>query len=184
MTDPARLILSDLAAEFAETPWFARLGEKPSDDDRRRAADYCAKLGFRRTVQVWLHDLGAAEGVLQRDEEMPAWQRAERDAAAALTRAAGAALGETAANEAVNRAMLTASDVAMQAARRVFPEQGRSDEALMRVAAGAAARAAGAYALVLLAGADPASHAFAARQRLYAAGRWPLVTVEDQLALL
>jgi hypothetical protein len=184
MTDPARLILSDLAAEFAETPWFARLGEKPSEDDRRCAADYCAKLGFRRTVQVWLHDLGAAEGVLQRDEEMPEWQRAERDAAAALTRAAASALGETAANEAVNRAMLTASDAAMQAARRLFPAQGRSDEALMRVAAGAAARAAGEYALVLLGGGDPASHVFVAKQRIFAAGRWPLVTVEDQFALL
>jgi hypothetical protein len=184
MTDPAKLILSDLAAEFAEMPWFARLGQKPSDDDRRRVSDYCTKLGFRRTVQVWLHDLGAAEGVLQRDEEMPEWQRAEKDAADALTRAAAAALGETAANEAVNRAMLSASDAAMEAARKLFPAQGRRDEAIMRVAAGAAARAAGEYALVLLAGADPASHAFGAKQRVYAAGRWPLVVVEEQFALL
>jgi len=115
---------------------------------------------------------------------MPEWQRAERDAATALTRAAAAALGETAANEAVNRAMLAASDAAMQAARRIFPAHGRSDEAIMRVAAGAAARAAGEYALVFLAGADPGGHAFAAKQRLYAAGRWPLVTIEDQFALL
>jgi len=184
MTDPAQLILSDLAAEFAEMAWFSRLGAKPSDDDRRCAADYCAKLGFRRTVQVWLHDLGAAEGVLQRDESMPEWQRAERDAAAALTQAAASALGETRANEAVNRAMLSASDAAMEAARRIFPAQGRHDEALMRVAAGAAARAAGEYALVFLGGADPGGHAFAAKQRLYAAGRWPLITVEDQFALL
>lgn len=112
MTDPAKLILSDLAAEFAATTWFARLGLKPSQDDRRYAADFCAKLGFRRAVQVWLHDLGAAEGVLQREEAMPEWQRAERDQAAALSRAAGAALGEAAANEAVNRAMLSASDAA------------------------------------------------------------------------
>ncbi len=184
MTDPAQLILSDLAAEFAETAWFARLGQKPSADDRRSADDYCAKLGFRRTVLVWLHDLGAAEGVLRREETMPAWQRAERDAAGALTRAAAAALGETGANEAVNRAMLAASDAAIQAARRIFPARGRSDEALMRVAAGAAARAAGEYALVFLAGADPVGHAFAAKQRLYAAGRWPLVAIEDQFALL
>jgi hypothetical protein len=184
MTDPATLIVSDLAAEFAATSWFARIGEKPSEEDRRSVADYCAKLGFRRTVQVWLHDLGAAEGVLQRDEAMPEWQRAERDAAAALTRSAAAALGEGAANEAVNRAMLAASDAAMDAARRIFPGEGRSDEAIMRVAAGAAARAAGEYTLVLLAGADPASHAFGAKQRLFATGRWPLVAIEDQFALL
>ena len=184
MTDPAQLILSDLGAEFAQTPWFTRLGERPTEADRRCAGDYCTKLGFRRTVQVWLHDLGAAEGVLKRDEEMPEWQRAERDAAATLTRAAGAALGERAAAEAVNRAMLAASDAAMLAARRIFPALGRSDEALMRVAAGGAARTAGEYALVLLAGADPAHHAFAAKQRVYAAGRGPLVAVEEQLALL
>ncbi len=184
MTDPAELIVSDLAAEFAATRWFAHLGEKPSEADRRCAADYCAKLGFRRAVQVWLHDLGAAEGVLMRDEEMPEWRRAEQDAAAALTRAAAAALGETAASEAVNRAMLAASDAAMRAARQLFPAMGRSDEALMRVAAGGAARAAGEYALVLLAGADPVRHAFAAKLRIYASGRWPLVAVEEQLALL
>lgn len=184
MTDPARLIVSDLAAEFAATQWFAHLGEKPSEADRRCTSDYCVKLGFRRAVQVWLHDLGAAEGVLKRDEEMPEWRRAEQDAAAALTRAAAAALGETAANEAVNRAMLAASDAAMQAAQRLFPALGRGDEALMRVAAGAAARTGGEYALVLLAGADPAQHAFAAKQRIFAAGRWPLVAVEEQLALL
>lgn len=184
MTDPARLIVSDLVAEFAETKWFAHLGDRPSEADRRCAADYCVKLGFRGTVQVWLHDLGAAEGVLKRDEEMPEWRRAESDAAATLTRAAGAALGDAAANEAVNRAMLAASDAAMAAARRLFPEHGRSDEVIMRVAAGAAARAAGEYALVLLAGADAARHAFAAKQRIFAAGRWPLVAVEEQLALL
>lgn len=184
MTDPARLIVSDLAAEFAETKWFAHLGDKPGEADRRCAADYCTKLGFRSAVQVWLHDLGAAEGVLQRGEEMAAWGRAEADAAAALTQAAAAALGAAAASEAVNRAMLAASDAAMAAARRIFPGHGRSDEALMRVAAGAAARTAGEYALVLLAGADPMRHAFAAKQRIFAAGRWPLVAVEDQLALL
>jgi hypothetical protein len=184
MTDPAKLIVSDLAAEFAATAWFARIGEKPSEEDRRCAADYSVKLGFRRTVQVWLHDLGAAEGVLQREEAMPEWQRAECDAAAGLTRSAAAALGESVANEAVNRAMLAASDAAMSAARRIFPKEGRSDEAIMRVAAGAAARAAGEYALVLLAGADPASHAFVAKQRLFAAGRWPLIVIEDQFALL
>ncbi|HEY7609048.1 MAG TPA: hypothetical protein VIF14_07435 [Alphaproteobacteria bacterium] len=184
MTDPAQIILSDLAAEFAETRWFARLGQKPSEDDRRRAADYCAKLGFKRTVQVWLHDLGAAEGVLQRDEAMPEWQRAERDAAASLTRGAAAVLGESAANAAVNRAMLAASDAALRAARLLFPAQGRRDEALMRVAAGAAARCAGEYSLVLLAGADPAQHAFGAKQRLFAAGRWPLIAIESQFALL
>jgi hypothetical protein len=184
MTDPAQLIVADLAAEFAETRWFARIGQKPSDGDRRCAADYCTKLGFKRTVQVWLHDLGAAEGVLQRNEEMPEWQRAERDAAAALTRSTAAVLGVSAASEAVNRAMLAASDAAMRAARLAFPAQGHGDEALMRVAAGAAARTAGEYALVLLAGGDPAQHVFGAKQRIFAAGRWPLVVIEEQFALL
>mgnify|MGYP000877277135 CR=1 FL=1 len=184
MTDPAGLIVSDLAAEFAAAPWFAHLGDQPSEADRHCVADYCTKLGFRRAMQVWLHDLSAAEDVLKRDAEMPEWRRAEADAAAALTQAAAAALGGPTANAAVNRAMLAASDAAMAAARRIFPAHGRSDEALMRVAAGAAARAAGEYALVLLAGADPARHAFAAKQRIFAAGRWPLVAVEDQFALL
>jgi hypothetical protein len=90
----------------------------------------------------------------------------------------------SAASEAVNRAMLAASDAAMRAARLAFPAQGHGDEALMRVAAGAAARTAGEYALVLLAGGDPAQHVFGAKQRIFAAGRWPLVVIEEQFALL
>jgi hypothetical protein len=184
MTDPAQLIVADLAAEFRETGWFARLGQAPGPEDRRLALDYLAKLGVKGIVAVWLHDLGAAEAVLQRNEGIPLVENAERKATAELTEAAADALGAAAANEAVNRAMLAASDAAMAAARRIFPAKGRNDEALMRVAAGAAARAAAEYALVLLAGADPGPHAFAAKQRLFAAGRWPLVAVDGQFALL
>jgi hypothetical protein len=184
MTRAAQLIAADLAAEFGETRWFARVGEAPQPEDRRLALDYFAKLGVKGMVAVWLHDLGAAEAVLQRNESFPAWQNAERQAATALTNTAAAALGHAAANEAVNRAMLAASDAALAAARRIFAAKGRTDEALPRVAAGAAARAAGEYALVLLAGADPATHAFAAKHRLFAAGRWPLVAIDEQFALL
>lgn len=178
------LILSDLAAEFRRTDWFGRLGARADAQDRMLAKDYFAKLGLPDMVAVWLHDLGAAEAVLQRGGLYAPWEDAERALVAALTDAAGEALGRTAASEAANRAMLSASDAAMAAARRIFPARGRADEALMRVAAGAAARAAGEYALVLLAGADPDTHAFAAKQRLFAAGRWPLIAIDDQFALL
>jgi hypothetical protein len=184
MQGPAQLIAADLAAEFRDTAWFARIGERPGADDRTLALDYFAKLGMKGMVAVWLHDLGAAEAVLQRNESFPAWEAAERRIAASLSEAAAAALGAAEANEAVNRAMLAASDAATAAARRIFPAKGRADEALMRVAAGAAARAAGEFALVLLAGADPGTHAFAARQRLFGAGRWPLVAIDEQFALL
>jgi hypothetical protein len=184
MTSAAQLIASDLAAEFGETKWFARLGEAPQPEDRRLVLDYFARLGVKGMVAVWLHDLGAAEAVLQRNESFPAWENAERAAVGALTATASAALGQAAANEAVNRAMLAASDAAPAAARRIFAAKGRADEALTRVAAGAAARAAGEYALVLLAGADSGTHAFAAKQRLFAAGRWPLVAIDEQFALL
>jgi len=184
MTSPAHLIAADLAAEFGEVAWFGQLGAAPRPEDRRLALDYFARLGLKGMVAVWLHDLGAAEGVLQRDETFPAWETAERQAALALTNTAAAALGAAAASEAVNRAMLAASDAAMSAARRIFHAKGCDDEALMRVAAGAAGRAAAEYALVLLAGVDPSRHAFAAKQRLFAAGRWPLVAIDDQFALL
>lgn len=184
MTDAAQLLAADLAAEFGETAWFEQIGAAPRPEDRRLAQDYFARLGMKGMVAVWLHDLGAAEAVLQRNETFAAWESAERQAALALTNAAAAALGAAAASEAVNRAMLAASDAAMSAARRIFRAKDCDDEALMRVAAGAAGRAAGEYALLLLAGVDPSHHAFAAKQRLFAAGRWPLVAIDDQFALL
>ncbi|MGH7004514.1 MAG: hypothetical protein ACREIP_11250, partial [Alphaproteobacteria bacterium] len=109
--NPTRLILADLTAELAGTGWFAHIGVKPADSDRRLAADYFAKLGLR-LVAVWLHDLGAAEALLQRNEVDAAWAAAERAAEARLTEAVAAAMGEAAANHALNHAMLAASDSA------------------------------------------------------------------------
>lgn len=180
---PAQLILADLSAEFGQTRWFTQIGAKPTAADRRLASDYFAKLGLKM-VAVWLHDLGAAVGLLQRGEIDAPWEAAEREAEARLTRGAVSALGAAAAHDAVNRAMLMASDAAMAAARTRFAEHGRSDEALLRVAAGGAGRAAAEYALVQLAGADPATHPFAAKFRLFGAGRWPLVAIDEQFGLL
>jgi hypothetical protein len=184
MTLPTRLILDDLTEEFCRTGWFANLGARAEPADRALAKDYFAKLGLPGLIGVWLHDLGAAAALLQRGGTYPPWEKAEQALGEALSGTAGEVLGETAASEAVNRAMLAASDAAMAAARRIFPGKGHDKESLMRVAAGAAARTAGDYALVLLAGADPATHAFAAKQRLFAAGRWPLIAIDEQFALL
>ena len=180
---PTDLLIADLADEFGKTPWFAAIGAKPQESDRKLAGDYFAKIGLKM-VAVWLHDLGAAEALLQRGEIDEAWVAAERAAEAALRAAAAAAFGERTANDALNRATLAASDAAMAAARERFATHQRADEALLRVAAGGAARAAAEYALVHLAGADTSAHPFAAKFRLYGAGRWPLIAVDEQFALL
>jgi len=181
--NPTDLILADLSAEFAETAWFAEIAAKPRESDRRLASDYFKKLGLKM-VAVWLHDLGAAEALLQRGEVDDAWEAAERAAEAELRKAAAAALGERQVHDAINRATLAASDAAMAAARTRFAAPDHAGEALLRVAAGGAARAAAEYTLVHLAGADPAEHPFAAKFRLFGAGRWPLIAIDEQFALL
>jgi hypothetical protein len=57
---------------------------------------------------------------------------------------------------------------------------GVADQALMRVAAGAAAQACHQAALARAAGAGD-DHAFAQKFRLYAGGRWPLGVVGGRL---
>lgn len=181
--NPTDLLIADLADEFGKTPWFAAIGAKPQESDRKLAVDYFAKIGLKM-VAVWLHDLGAAEALLQRGEIDEAWSAAERAAEARLRAAAAAAFGERVANDALNRSALAASDAAMAAARAHFTKHQRGDEALLRVAAGSASGAAAQYALVHLAGADTAAHPFAAKFRFYGAGRWPLIAVDEQFALL
>jgi len=181
--NPTDLLIADLADEFGKTPWFAEIGAKPRESDRKFATDYFAKLGLKM-VAVWLHDLGAAEALLQRGEIDEAWLAAERAAEADLRAAAAAAFGARVANDALNRATLAASDAAMTAARARFAEHNLADESLLRVAAGGAAGGAAQYTLVHLAGADTATHPFAAKFRFYGAGRWPLIAVDEQFALL
>ncbi len=181
--NPTDLIIADLVAESGRMPWFAEIGAKPRESDRALANDYFRKIGLRM-VAVWLHDLGAAEALLQRDEVDAAWETAERAAESQLRKAAAAAIGERQLHDAINRATLAASDAAIAAARARSGAQEHAGEALLRVAAGGAARAAAEYALVHLAGADPAQHPFAAKFRLFGAGRWPLIAVDEQFALL
>ncbi len=180
--DPAAL--EDFAEAFGDLPWFTRLGETPTPAERALADDYFARFGRPKTIAVWLHDLQAAEEVMQRAGVSDAWDRAERALAASLSAALEARLGRVAAAETLNRLMLAASDAAMAGAREVFPRHKRDNAALMRVAAGSGSRAAAEYALALLADPAPQDHPFAAKWRLFAAGRWPLIAVEDQFALL
>ena len=64
-------------------------------------------------------------------------------------------------------------DTVMGAASAAAARAGIADQALARVAAGAATQAAYHAALVRAAGAGDA-HPFALKYRLYAAGHWPL----------
>jgi hypothetical protein len=171
--------LSGFADRIGTASWFAACGETLTEaeiDDAR----------------LWLRALGigieAMEGVATwqdaaRLAQSPAWSRAWWDAEEKERRRLYAdtvgAFGETALLGALSRVTEAATRVLHGAAAVAAGRAGVADPSLTRVAAGAAGQACYQAALALAAGAD-GHHPFAAKYRLFLAGRWPLGVVGDR----
>jgi hypothetical protein len=143
-----------LAASIRATPWFARVGQALSENDRDTLSGYVAALGS--ADPDWDRRWWQAEA--REQKRLQAWAEERHGpevALKALTRVAEAALDPTRA----------AADAA-------------GSEALARVAAGAAAQACHLAALALAAGRT--EHGFIAKHRLFADGRWPLGRIGEQ----
>lgn len=157
--------------------WFAALGEPLAAGEAQDAAACLAGLGFSGTppgtpvapVGGWAE----AERLARGPDWDRSWWAAEDRERARLLAEAGAGIGETELYDALTEVMETALDVTHGRAAVAAARSGIADPALIRVAAGAAAQACDQAAAALAAGAGP-EHAFAAKYRLFAAGRWPL----------
>ncbi len=164
--------LTAFAREIPRGSWFAALGEPLTEGERAEARNYVAELLGRDDIVIagasdWL----AAEAILKRDYDH-AWWDAEMRAQNAARQRAETAHGKEGLLAALDRVVEAAAALNGPAALAAS-RAGITDQALIRVAAGAAAQVCHQAALAIAAGAGN-EHPFAVKYRLFAGGRWPL----------
>lgn len=174
MSEAALLRVRAFADAIRRAPWFAACGEwLTAEDLDHDASAYLVGLGLgpceRAPVASWTD----AAAITQLPDWSRAWWDAEEGERTRLFDLARAVHGERPLLEALTAATQTASDVVIGAAGLAAGRARVADDALHRVAAGAATQACYQAALAIAADAGEA-HGFAAKFRLFAAGRWPL----------
>ncbi len=172
-----------LLAEMQEGSWFAALGEPATAGERAEVALYLRGLGLGHCAVDWLDDWAAARDMSQSADWDHGWWEGEQARQRTLYEAAAAAFDESVLLRLLTEVTDAAARLLHGPAAVAAAARGVADPSLIRTAAGAAAQAAyqAALARLALAGAD---HPFAAKFRLYLAGRWPLVVVRDRFSIL
>ncbi len=161
-----------LAASIPGTPWFSRVGQPLTETDRDWLAGYVALLGLDAGPVAAVGTWPEAARVAADPDWDRRWWQAEAREQVRLQAGAEARHGPEAALAALTRVAEAALDPTRAAA------EAASDEALTRVAAGAAAQACHLAALALAAG--KSEHGFVMKHRLFATGRWPLGRIAER----
>ncbi|MEE2995922.1 MAG: hypothetical protein VX700_02160 [Pseudomonadota bacterium] len=125
-------------------------------------------------------DWKTATKIVNRNDFSIDWWKTEEIIAGELRCDAMDALGSGPVNTYLSAISLAASDRLQSAASNALAKVGISDVGLSKSAAGSAAVAVNHAALALAAGCT-GDHAFAAKYRLFQAGRWPLGVYKEVL---
>lgn len=163
------------AVGLARGSWFAACGEPLTNGEIADVDDYLAALGMNDIAVARADDWREAAAVVQRPDWSRAWWEGEAQAQSLIKRRLVDRFGEAPVLAALST-VTEAADRLHGAAALATSRAGIADPALNRVAAGAAAQSCYQAALALAADAGP-EHLFAAKFRLFAAGRWPLAIV-------
>jgi len=166
-----------LAGEAASLAWFDAVGAVVGPSERAAVERYLAGLGLAEHPVVGVADWSAAARIASAPDWDRRWWDAEQAQRNVLLDAATARHGRDGVMHALSAPAHIASDAAHAGA-----QQRGIDDALARVAAGAASQACYLAALAVLADAG-AGHAFAVKFSLFAAGRWPLGVVGGRFHL-
>ena len=168
---------------FAEgldrVPWFARLGEAPTETLRESAEGYLSRLGFPNAELSILPDWEDAAAAAETEGwSSPAWE-AEELARADLTGLALSLMSEDALEIGLQIVAARAGEAAKEAMEQEAEYWDVAEDEARTLAVGAAAQGAHLAALSLVgAAADPDSPAddsvFAWKFRLFLEGRWPV----------
>jgi hypothetical protein len=154
--------------------WFAAIGEELTTGERWDARAYLAGLGFVDTGVAAVVDWKQAAAVAKSpDWSRDWWDREEEQRTALLARAA-TLIQEHELMAALSRVMELAASITHGAAAIATSRSGVADQALSRVAAGAAAQSAYQAALAAIGHDSESEHPFSIKFRLFEAGRWPL----------
>ncbi len=165
--------VAQFAGALSRISWFAAVGQALKGGEARDGRAYLRALGFSdgelHAVSTWQE----AERITRAPDWNQAWWDGEERLRLSLLEDLYKALGQHPTWSALTRVTDEATKVTLEAAAVAAARDGIADPALTRVAAGAASQAAYQAALARMAGAGE-DHAFAAKFRLFAAGRWPL----------
>jgi hypothetical protein len=163
-----------------EIPWFTRVGERLSRQDRLVAEAYLEALGFPDAgvaeVEDWWEAAVAATNL---DVDTPAFE-VEEQQRVALTAEALELLDEELLTFALTHVAGEIAEIVETAAADAALRAGYDDDETIRAAAGAAIQAAHQAALVLAAGVEDETAA-AHKIRLFESGRWPLGLIGSTL---
>jgi hypothetical protein len=149
--------------------WFSRLAQPLSPDEAAAAAAYARSLGLGPECDV-VEDWREVERIARDPRSAQGWWSREEAERVRLTREAAGRIGEELLLETLTAAVEGHAESTY--ARAV---EAGGDEALARVASGAALMAIHNRALALLSGSG-AEHVFVQKYALFASGRWPLGT--------
>ncbi|WP_341703975.1 hypothetical protein [Ferrovibrio sp.] len=153
--------------------WFNAVGQPLEPSELADAEAYVAGLGFPDVGVAAVEDWQGAAAAAQAPDWREDWWQAEEQMRQALLGEALAINPEHDLMVALSHVAAKAGEVAHGLAAVSAARHGVADQALIRVAAGAASQAAYQAALVLAADGD-AEHPFAVKFRLFEAGRLPL----------
>ena len=175
-----RLAAKRFVSSLSQRPWFAAVGEPLTAGDESDAEAYVRLLGFVDAKVKPVPDWRAAEAITRDPNWNTAWWDAEERQRHALLAPLIAAWGEHPIMSVLSDVTLEATRITLGAASVAAARDDVADPALTRVAAGAATQACYQALLTEIAGIDE-DHSFAAKFRLFAAGRWPLGLVGSRL---
>ena len=168
--------VAQFTARLRQRSWFAAVGQPANDAETATVRDYLSGLDLSTLDIEWVSGWRAAEHVIKAHQGSADWWQAEEDARQALLATVRRSMVEADYLAAMNRVVLEATEVVMGPAAIAASRENVADQALTKVAAGAATQACHHAALAIAAGA-PEDHPFALKFRLYAGGRWPLGVV-------
>ena len=169
----AERIISAVLADMADGSWFAAVGEPATGGEADEARLYLKGLDRPDCAIDWLADWDAARAATQRADWDHGWWDREQAMQRDLYAIAAGGLGEVDLLRHLTRITEAAARLLHGPAAVAAARAGVADAGLTRAAAGSAAQAAYQMSLARL-GAASSEHPFAAKFRLFLAGRWPL----------
>ncbi len=174
------LDIDPLARAVADLPWFVSLGAPLTGAEAADARSHVGGLGLPELPVVGVAGWEQARRAASTPPGEIDWWAAEERLRRGLLDAAASLHGKTVVLQALSRVMGAANEVALGAAAVAAARTGVADEEMIRAAAGAAVQAAYQAGLAQ-AGGHGEAHPFAAKLRLFAAGRWPLGVVDGRI---
>jgi hypothetical protein len=166
--------LDALRTRIRVASWFAAVGEELTTAERWDARAYLAALGFTETGVSAVPSWPKAAAIAKSPGWSRQWWDREEVERSALLARASALVPEHDLMAALSRVMELAASLTHGAAAIAASRSNIADQALSRVAAGAAAQSAYQAALAAIAHDGASEHPFSIKFRLFEAGRWPL----------